>query len=78
MAAFFHADLGEDEKVYVEIPRGFKQNGKVLKLKKTFFGLRQSLRAFSKYLVEKMDACDMKQISLGPCLFVGERVVAIS
>jgi hypothetical protein len=77
-AAFLHADLGKDEEVYVEMPRGFKQDGKVLKLKKTLYGLRQSPRAFWKYLVEKMDACDMKQSSLDPCLFVGERVIAIS
>ncbi len=26
-ATFFHATLGEDEKVYVEMPLGFKQHG---------------------------------------------------
>ena len=34
-AAFLHADLGEDEKVYVKMPLGFRKKGKILKLKKT-------------------------------------------
>ncbi len=41
--AFLHATLGKDEKVYVEMPLGFNQNGsnekiKVLCLKKTQVG----------------------------------------
>ena len=50
-AAFLHANLGKDEKVFVEMSRGFKVKGKngrtrVLKLLKTLYGLRQSHRAF--------------------------------
>ncbi len=33
-AAFLHGELGEDEKVYVEMPLGFRKAGKVLKLNK--------------------------------------------
>ena len=60
-AAFLHADFEEGEEVFVEMPRGFRQDGKVLKFKKTLYGCRQSPRAFQKYLVAKMDACGMKQ-----------------
>ena len=50
-AAFLHVNLGEDEKVFVDMPQGFEVKGnnernKVLNLKKTLYGLRQSLRAF--------------------------------
>jgi len=45
-AAFLHAELGEDEEVYVEMPTGFKQEGKCLCLRRTLYGLRQSPRAF--------------------------------
>ena len=50
-AAFLHANLGEDEKVFVDMPQGFEVKGKndsnkALKLKKTLYGLRQSLRDF--------------------------------
>ena len=76
--AFLHAQLGGGEKVYLEMPRGFKQEGKCLRLKRTLYGLRQSSRAFWQYLVEKMEACDMKQSKFDPWLFVSERVIAIS
>ena len=50
-AAFLHANLGEDEKVFVDMPQGFEvkrknERNKVLKLKKTLYGLHQSLRDF--------------------------------
>ena len=54
-AAFLHAELEEGEKVYVAMPQGFKKAGKVLKLKRTLYGLCQSPRAFWKYMVEKME-----------------------
>ena len=53
-AAFLHAELGEDEKVYVEMPLGFRKQGKVLKLNKTLYRLRQSPRMFWKYLTNAM------------------------
>ena len=48
---FLHADIPENEKVYVEIPRGFEQfskNGrkKISKLKNMLYGLCQSPSAF--------------------------------
>ena len=41
-AYFLHADLGKDEKVFVDMPRGFEAKGKndknkVLNLKKTIY-----------------------------------------
>ncbi|KAL7465925.1 hypothetical protein ACHAXS_006230 [Conticribra weissflogii] len=77
-AAFLHADIPEDgEKVYVKMPLGFEKSGKVLRLKKTLYGLRQSPRAFWKYMVEKMALCNMPQSQLDPCLFIGNKVICI-
>lgn len=76
-AAFLHATLGPDEHIYIEMPLGFQIPGKVLKLKKTLYGLRQSPRAFWEYMVERMERCGMKQSKLDPCLFVGEKVIAV-
>ena len=76
-AAFLHADVEKDEKVYVRMPHGFRKKGKVLKLKKTLYGLRQSPRAFWKYLVQKMKICGMPQSDLDPCLFIGEKLICI-
>ena len=77
MAAFVHADVEEGENIYVEMPRGFRKQGKVLKLKKTLYGLRQSPRAFWLYLTEKMNLCGMEQSTLDPCLFIGKKVICI-
>ena len=65
-AAFIHANLGEYEKVFVDMPQGFEVKGKngrnkVLKLKKTLYGLRQSPRAFWKYMTSKIEICGMVQ-----------------
>lgn len=77
-AAFLHGELEEGEEVYLEMPRGFKQEGKVLKLKRTLYGLRQSPRAFWKYIVKKMEECGMEQSNLDPCLFLSGKVIAIT
>ena len=81
-AAFLHADLEEGKNVFVDMPKGFEKyakNGrkKVLKLKKTLYGLYQSPRAFWKYLMEKMKSCDMHQSKFDPCLFVGKKFKCI-
>jgi hypothetical protein len=77
-AAFLHAELDEKEKVYVEMPLGFRQPGKVLKLKKTLYGLRQSPHAFWKFLTDATVASDMQVSKLDPCLFVGDSVTAVA
>ena len=77
-AAFLHATLDEKEKIYVEMPVGFRDSGKVLKLKKTLYGLRQSPREFWKYLSNAMVACDMQPSRMDPCLFVGPKVLAVA
>jgi hypothetical protein len=46
-AVFLHALLGPNKKhIYCEMTLGFRITGKVLKLKKTLYGLHQSPRAF--------------------------------
>ena len=41
-AAFLYTDLNEEKKVYIKMPVSFKKEGKVLKLKKTIYDLKQS------------------------------------
>ncbi len=74
--AFLHADLEENEKVYVHMPMGFAQYGKnrkkmCLKLKKTLYGLCQSPQAFWKYITVKLQECGLEQSKFDPCLFIG-------
>jgi len=80
--AFLHADVEPGETIYVDLPLGFNvksKNGKrqVLKLNKTLYGLRQSPRAFWKYITEKLEQCGLKQSKFDPCLFVGPNVMCI-
>ena len=56
--AFLHAPI--DSKVYVEMPKGFQQQGKVLKLKKSLYGLKQSPKNFFSYLSENLEAVGFK------------------
>ena len=76
-AAFLHADLEEGENVYVDMPLGFRKEGHVLSLRKTLYGLRQSPRAFWKYLTEKMESVGLRQSDFDPCLFIGDTVIAV-
>ena len=59
------------------MPTGFRKQGKVLKLKKTLYGLRQSPQMFWKYLTRAMEASGMEVSTLDPCLFVGDKVICI-
>ena len=61
-AAFPQADLKED--VFVEMPKGFKEKGYVLKLKKSLYGLRQSLRNFSSTYLANLKALGSKVLQL--------------
>jgi hypothetical protein len=80
--AFLHADLEENEMVYVDMPIGFAQYGKngkkmCLNLNKTLYGLRQSPRAFWKYIMVKLKACGIEQSKFDPCLFIGPDVICV-
>ncbi len=77
-ADFLHADLDKKEKAYIKIPLGFCQKGKVLKLKKTLYGLHQIPYAFWQFLTNAMVASGMKLSKLDPCLFMGDNVTAIA
>ena len=44
-AEFVHTDLEEEKNVFVYMSMGFIKKGKVLKLNRTIYGFRQSIRA---------------------------------
>lgn len=76
--AFLHGTLPANEEIFVEMPRGFVKPGKVLKLKKSLYGLRQAPRCFWQYLTSAMNECGLKQSGFDPCLFIGEKVIAVA
>ena len=57
--------------------KGNNGRNKVLNLKKTLYGLRLIPRAFWKYMTSKMELCGMVQSKMDPCLFIGEKLMAI-
>ncbi|KAL7450492.1 hypothetical protein ACHAWC_005220 [Mediolabrus comicus] len=75
--AFLHAPIDKEE-VYMEMPQGFKQDGKVLRLKRSLYGLRQAPRNFFMYLSEKMNECGLKSSKHDQCLFIGDKVIAVA
>jgi hypothetical protein len=77
-SAFLHALLGPNEHICCEMPLDFRIPGKVLKLKKTLYGLCQPPCDFWKYLVEKTAICGMVQSKLDQCLFHEKKVICIS
>ena len=89
-AAFLHADIDHDPNwdnmspeerersgIYVQMPRGFTQTGKVLKLKKSLYGLRQSPRNFFLHLKSKLEACGFRQSDADACLFISDTVICL-
>jgi hypothetical protein len=90
-AAFVHAPIDKDpnwdslsseEKarsgVYLQMPRGFYQPGKVLKLKRSLYGLRQSPRNFFQHLKAKLESIGFEaNDNINPCLFILDKVICL-
>ena len=91
-AAFVHAPIdqyplwhnfsdGEKAKegVYVLMPRGFTEPGNVQKLKRCFYGLKQSRRNFFQHLKKILELFGFISVpDIEPCLFVSDSVSCIS
>ena len=60
------------------MPRGFQEPGKVLKLKKSLYGLKQSPRNFFMHLKSKLEAVGFEQATeIDPCLFISDKVICL-
>jgi Reverse transcriptase (RNA-dependent DNA polymerase) len=75
VAAFIQAEI--DTEVYVEMPRGFAQPGKVLRLKKSLYGLKQSPRNHFQNLSSKLQALGFSSCDSDPCLFVSDKCICL-
>lgn len=65
--------------VFVEMPRGFGQPGRVLKLKKSLYGLRQAPRNFFNHLKGILERIGFQQaVDVDPCLFISDKVMILS
>lgn len=75
VAAFVQSNI--DTTVYVEMPRGFAQPGKVLKLKKSLYGLKQSPLNFFQHLSTRLLALGFQSCDADPCLFVTDKCICL-
>jgi hypothetical protein len=73
--AFVHATL--DEAVYCEMPQGFRQPNKVLRLKRSLYGLKQSPLNFFKRLKQALQNTGLQQSKNDHCLFIGNDVICV-
>ena len=79
-AAFVHAPIDKDPRwdemaeleeersgVFIEMPRGFREEGKVLKLQRSLYGLKQSARNFFNLLKDNLEVIGFRQSEQDPC-----------
>ena len=90
-AAFVHLPIDRDPNwenmsqqerdrsgIYLEMPRGFAEQGKVLKLRRSLYGLKQSPRNFFQHLKGKLEAVGLhSQDHVDPCLFMSDKVIVL-
>eukprot|EP00957_Ditylum_brightwellii_P149685 11398678-Ditylum_brightwellii.AAC.1 len=75
--AFVQATLPSGEEVYMSLPRGYEEPGKVLKLTKTVYGLAQVLLAWFTMLKQGLEATGFKPSDMDPCLFISDMVICV-
>ena len=90
-AAFVHADIDKPPNydlltpeqqsqngVFIEMPRGFSEPGKVCKLKKSLYGLAQGPRLWFQFLKSKLENVGFVQATeIDPCLFISDKVIIL-
>ena len=69
----------EHSGVFIQMPRGFARPGKVLKLRKALYGLKDSPKIWSTFLKEKLEKVGFKQaVDVNACLFISPKVICIT
>ena len=64
--------------MYLEMPRGFAEAGKVLKLRRSLYGLKQSPCNFFQHLKSKLEAVRLhSQEQVDPRLFMSDKVIVL-
>jgi len=67
--AFLHGELEAEEEIYMECPQGMEDSkNKVLRLKKTIYGLVQAAKAFYKKLTQVLKSIGFEGGIIDPCL----------
>ena len=65
--------------VFVEMPRGFSQPGKVCRLKKSLYGLKNAPHNWFKMLSSNLQELGFKPAdNVDPCLFISDKVICLT
>jgi transposase InsO family protein len=67
-AAFLYPELQDD--LYMQLPEGYRQEGKVAKLKKCIYGLKQSPREWYARLATTLNKLGFNTSKFDPCVFI--------
>jgi hypothetical protein len=67
-AAFLQAPIDHD--VYVKIPKLFQVKGKVWKLQRAIYGLKDAPQAYFIHTKNKLEESGSRQADADPCLFI--------
>jgi hypothetical protein len=74
-AAFLQAPIDHD--VYVEMPKLFQVKGKVWKLQRAIYGLKDAPRAYFIHTKNKLEELGFRQADADPCLFISPTVICL-
>jgi hypothetical protein len=74
-AAFVQAPI--DTEVYIEMPKMFSVHGKVWKLRKSIYGLKQSPRNYFLHMKQKLETLGFTQSNADSCLFISTTVICL-
>jgi hypothetical protein len=67
--AFLNAIRKSSEKLYAELPAGYKKSGKCIKVLKAIYGLKNSLLLWYKELNKALESMGFISSKKEPCLF---------
>lgn len=68
--AFLNGEL--DQEIYMKYPKGFEVPNKVLKLKKSLYGLKQAARIWNKTVDKNLNQLNFHQAKEDNCLYVNK------
>jgi hypothetical protein len=71
--AFVHAEL--DELIYMRLPPGYTEPGKVLKLNKALYGLRRSPILWQTKITNAMKSLGFDEIPQEPCVMIKDGII---
>ena len=69
-SAFLYGDI--DGETYLELPEGYQKSGKVYRLNKAIYGLKQSARLWFFHLTEALNNMNLTVTDFDPCILVSK------